>query len=100
MFSILAGVKLSEYIRRRRLTLAAFELSNFNVRIFDIAIKYGYNSPDSFARAFQEFHGITPSEARAYGQWLKAYTRMTFQLSANKEDTYEAKDKEDIYRKQ
>ncbi len=100
MFSILAGVKLSEYIRRRRLTLAAFELNNFNVRIFDIAIKYGYSSPDSFARAFQDFHGITPSEARRYGQWLKAYTRMTFRLSANKEDTYEAKDKEDIYRKQ
>lgn len=100
MFSILAGITLSEYIRRRRLTLAAFELNNFNVRILDIAIKYGYSSPDSFARAFRAFHGIMPSEARGYGQWLKAYTRMAFQLSANKEDTYEAKNKEDIYRKQ
>lgn len=100
MFSILAGITLSEYIRRRRLTLAAFELNNFNVRILDIAIKYGYSSPDSFARAFQAFHGIMPSEARGYGQLLKAYTRITFQLSANKEDTYEAKNKEDIYRKQ
>jgi AraC family transcriptional regulator len=100
MFSILAGVNLSEYIRRRRLTLAAFELNNSNLRVFDIAVKYGYDSPDSFTRAFQAFHGITPSEARRYGPWLKAYTRMTFQLSMYKENTYEAKDKEDINRKQ
>ena len=100
MFSILAGINLSDYIRRRRLTLAAFELNDFSVRVLDIAIKYGYSSPDSFARAFQAFHGITPSQARSYGQWLKAYSRMTFQLLANEEDTYEAKDKDDNNRKQ
>ncbi|MCY7765291.1 helix-turn-helix transcriptional regulator, partial [Bacillus inaquosorum] len=49
MFSFLAGISLSEYIRRRRLTLAAFELKDSNVKVIDIAIKYGYNSPDSFA---------------------------------------------------
>ncbi|OAS84016.1 MULTISPECIES: AraC family transcriptional regulator [Metabacillus] len=81
MFSFLAGVTLSEYIRRRRLTLAAFELSNSNLRIIDVAIKYGYSSPDSFTRAFQSLHGVTPSEARNKGQSLKAYPRMTFQLS-------------------
>jgi AraC family transcriptional regulator len=81
MFSFLAGITLSEYIRRRRLTLAAFELNNSSVRIIDIAIKYGYSSPDSFTRAFQNLHGITPSEARINGQSLKAYPRMTFQLS-------------------
>lgn len=81
MFSFLAGVTLSEYIRRRRLTLAAFELNNSNFRIIDIAIKYGYNSPDSFTRAFHSLHGITPSEARNNGQTIKAYPRMTFQLS-------------------
>lgn len=81
MFSFLAGVSLSEYIRRRRLTLAAFELNNSSTRIIDIAIKYGYNSPDSFTRAFQNLHGVTPSEARNNGKPLKAYTRMTFQLS-------------------
>lgn len=81
MFSFLAGVTLSEYIRRRRLTVAAFELNNSNIRIIDAAIKYGYNSPDSFTRAFQSLHGITPSEARNNGQSLKAYPRMTFQLS-------------------
>lgn len=47
----------------------------------DIAVKYGYNSPDSFTRAFQNFHGVTPSEARNNGQQLKAFPPMAFQLS-------------------
>ncbi|QDY83596.1 AraC family transcriptional regulator [Paenibacillus polymyxa] len=81
MFSLLAGVTLSEYIRRRRLTLAAFELKDNKLKVIDIAIKYGYNSPDSFTRAFQNLHGLTPSEARINGRSLKAYPRMTFQLS-------------------
>ncbi|MGE8207581.1 AraC family transcriptional regulator [Heyndrickxia sp. NPDC080065] len=81
MFSFLAGITLSEYIRRRRLSLAAFELHNSNKKIIDVAIKYGYNSPDSFTRAFQNLHGITPSVARNNGQQLKAYPLMTFQLS-------------------
>ncbi|MDF2548238.1 MAG: ydeE1 [Anaerosolibacter sp.] len=81
MFSFLAGITLSEYIRRRRLTLAAFELSNSDIKVIDLAMKYGYNSPDSFTRAFQSLHGVTPSEARNNGQSLKAYPPMTFQLS-------------------
>jgi AraC family transcriptional regulator len=81
LFSFLTGITLSEYIRRRRLTLAGFELRNRNVKVIDIALKYGYNSPDSFARAFQNLHGITPSEARNNGHSLKAYPRMTFHLS-------------------
>ena len=81
MFSFLAGITLSEYIRRRRLSLAAFELTNSHIKIIDLAIKYGYSSPDSFARAFHHLHGITPSEARINGQPLKAYPLMTFQLS-------------------
>ncbi len=81
MFSFLAGITLSEYIRRRRLTLAGFELINSDIRVIDAAIKYGYSSPDSFTRAFQNLHGITPSEARNYGKSLKAYPKMTFQLS-------------------
>ncbi|KAA0762257.1 AraC family transcriptional regulator [Bacillus sp. SH5-2] len=81
MFSFLAGISLSEYIRCRRLTLAAFELQNNNVKVIDVAIKYGYNSPDSFSRAFQNLHGITPSEARNSSRSLKAYSPMTFQLS-------------------
>ncbi|GEN36317.1 AraC family transcriptional regulator [Aneurinibacillus danicus] len=96
MFSFLAGISLSEYIRRRRLTLAAFELKDSNSKIIDIAMKYGYNSPDSFARAFQNLHGITPSEARNNGHSLKAYPRMTFQLSIKGENemNYRIEEKE------
>ncbi|MBD8498786.1 AraC family transcriptional regulator [Paenibacillus arenosi] len=81
MFSFLAGVTLSEYIRRRRLSLAAFDLTTSKVRIIDVAVKYGYSSADSFTRAFHSLHGKTPSEARQDGQFLKAYPPMTFQLS-------------------
>ncbi|AVP46270.1 AraC family transcriptional regulator [Bacillus cereus] len=96
MFSFLAGISLSEYIRCRRLTLAAFELKNSNVKVIDIAIKYGYNSPDSFARAFQNLHGITPSEARNSSRSLKAYSPMTFQLSiqGGNEMNYRIEEKE------
>ncbi|MFD0694632.1 GyrI-like domain-containing protein [Paenibacillus sp. GCM10027628] len=81
MFSFLAGVTLSEYIRRRRLTLAAFELNDSRSRIIDVAVKYGYSSADAFTRAFHSLHGVTPSEARNHGHSLRAYPRMTFQLS-------------------
>jgi AraC family transcriptional regulator len=96
MFSFLAGISLSEYIRRRRLTLAAFELADSNVKVIDIAMKYGYNSPDSFARAFQNLHGITPSEAKKNGHSLKSYPRMAFQLSikGGKEMNYRIVEKE------
>ncbi|MFD3257572.1 GyrI-like domain-containing protein [Paenibacillus lentus] len=96
MFSFLAGVPLSEYIRRRRLTAAAFELRDSRVKVIDIAIKYGYSSPDAFGRAFQSLHGITPSEARRDGHSLKAYPRMTFQLSikGGSEMNYRIEEKE------
>ncbi|TXR90238.1 AraC family transcriptional regulator [Bacillus sp. BF9-10] len=96
MFSFLAGISLSEYIRCRRLTLAAFELKNSDAKVIDVAIKYGYNSPDSFARAFQNLHGITPSEARNSNHSLKAYSPMTFQLSiqGGNEMNYRIEEKE------
>ncbi|MFD2330229.1 GyrI-like domain-containing protein [Cohnella sp. GCM10020058] len=81
MFASLAGVTLTEYVRRRRLTLAAFELIGSEARIIDIAVKYGYGTADSFARAFQAMHGLAPSEARRLGRPLKAYPRMTFRLT-------------------
>ncbi|QJC51526.1 helix-turn-helix domain-containing protein [Paenibacillus albicereus] len=81
MFSYLSGVPLAEYIRRRRLTLAGEELLERDVKVIDVALKYGYTSPDAFARAFQAQHGATPSGARAAGIQLKAYPRMTFHLS-------------------
>jgi AraC family transcriptional regulator len=96
MFSFLAGITLSEYIRRRRLTLAAFELKDNKMKVIDIAIKYGYNSPDSFTRAFQNLHGLTPSEAKKNGYSLKAYPQMTFQLSikGGKEMNYRIEEKQ------
>ncbi|MGO0059493.1 AraC family transcriptional regulator [Brevibacillus fluminis] len=81
MFSFLAGITLGEYVRRRRLTLAAFDLQHTGLRVIDIAVKYGYNSADSFARAFQQLHNVTPAMARTSGRPLKAYPPMTFQLA-------------------
>lgn len=81
MFSFLSGFTLSEYVRRRRLTLAALELHSSNIRIIDIAVKFGYDSPDAFTRAFQRLHGVTPTEARNTGVKLKAVPPMTFQLT-------------------
>ncbi|GED70377.1 putative HTH-type transcriptional regulator YdeE [Brevibacillus reuszeri] len=96
MFSFLSGIPLSEYIRRRRMTLAAFDLKNSKMRVIDVAIKYGYHSPDSFARAFQQLHGVTPTEARNDGHSLKAYPRMTFQLTikGGEEMNYRLEEKE------
>lgn len=81
MFSFLSGMPLNEYVRRRRLTQAAMELSESDVRIIDVALKYGYDSPDSFSRAFQSLHGATPTEARKRGTPLKMVPPMTFQLT-------------------
>ncbi|WP_150269066.1 AraC family transcriptional regulator [Paenibacillus tepidiphilus] len=81
MFPFITGVPLSEYIRHRRLTLAAFELQTTGAKVIDIAMKYGYQSPEAFARAFKNLHGMMPVSARDKGVTLKAYPRMSFQLS-------------------
>ena len=81
MFPFITGVTLSEYIRRRRLTLAAFELQTTNAKVIDVALKYGYESPEAFTRAFKNLHGVAPLSARDMGVSLKAYPRMTFQIS-------------------
>jgi len=81
MFSFLSGLPLGEYIRRRRLAQAALELQNSDIKVIDLAIQYGYDSPDSFSRAFHGLHGVTPTEARKRGTALKAVPPMTFQLT-------------------
>ena len=81
VFSILCGYTLGEYIRLRRLSLAGAELANGKERVIDIALKYGYDSPDSFAKAFQKFHGISPSRARADGNMLKSFSRLSIKIS-------------------
>jgi AraC family transcriptional regulator len=81
MFSFLSGMALNEYIRRRRLSEAAIELRHSRIKVIDLALKYGYDSPDSFSRAFRALHGIPPSQARMQGASLIAVPPMTFQLT-------------------
>lgn len=81
VFSILSGYTLGEYIRNRRLSLAGTELATGREKVIDIAAKYGYESPDAFAKAFQKFHGITPSQARGGGARLKNFSRLSFKIT-------------------
>lgn len=81
MFSYIADKPLSEYIRSRRLTLAAFDVINSSEKIIDIAMKYGYDSHDSFTRAFQKFHGVLPSKARSEVVDLKSCPKISFQIT-------------------
>ena len=64
VFSIFTGMTLSEYIRGRKLTEAAFELRSSDRRVIDVALQYGFGSPDSFSAAFKDFHGCTPPRSR------------------------------------
>lgn len=91
MFSYIAGVTLSEYIRRRRMSCAAFELLNSSIKILDLSMKYGYESPTSFSRAFLKIHNISPSNARKEGADLKAYSKLTFNFSIKGEEEMEYK---------
>lgn len=81
MFSFITSVPLSEYIRRRRLSLAAFELQTSDMKVIDVALKYGYESPEAFSRAFKKLHGVMPISARDKSITLKAYPKMTFSIS-------------------
>lgn len=81
MFSFITEVPLSEYIRRRRLTLAAFELQTSDIKVVDVALKYGYESPEAFSRAFKSLHGIVPVSARDSGVVLKAFPKMSLSIS-------------------
>lgn len=79
MFSMLCGFSLGDYIRMRRLTMAAEDLLRTGDKIIDIALKYGYDTPESFSRAFQRFHGITPTDARRGGT-IKPFFRLSVKL--------------------
>ena len=81
MFSYMANVSLAEYIRRRRMTKAAFDLQNTDDKVVDIALRYGYDSPTAFNRAFQSIHDATPSAARRQGVSLKAYQPISFKIT-------------------
>ncbi|MDF6020813.1 AraC family transcriptional regulator [Streptomyces sp. JH34] len=80
MFSALAGLPLSEYVRRRRLTVAGAEVLAGERTLLDIATRYGYGSGEAFARAFRAVHGVGPGEARRTGAALHSQQRMSFRL--------------------
>ncbi|HPF86750.1 MAG TPA: AraC family transcriptional regulator [Candidatus Limiplasma sp.] len=81
MFSYIAGVPLAEYIRRRRMTMAAFALQQSDVRVIDLALRFGYDSPTAFNRAFQSVHGMPPTAAKEAGVTLHTYPRISFHIS-------------------
>lgn len=81
IFGALCGMTLGEYIRSRRMTLAAQELSRTEEKVIDVALKYGYDSPDSFTKAFQRFHGVSPSKAREPGTKLRSFAPLHMKIS-------------------
>jgi len=81
IFVNITGISLSDYIRRRRLTEAAFDIKTSDCKVIDIAIKYGYESADAFNVAFKRLHGITPTMARLPDIMIKSYPRLSFTLS-------------------
>lgn len=81
IFGALCGVTVGEYIRRRRLTLAAEELAAGDIAVIDLAVKYGYDSRDSFTRAFTRFHGISPSAAKEKGAALRSFAPLRIKLT-------------------
>ena len=80
LFSYITGISLSEYIKRRRMTQAGFELQRTDAKVIDIALKYGYTSPTAFNRAFRSVHDITPNDEKRPAIRLTHTRRCTFQL--------------------
>lgn len=80
-FMILIDISVGEYLRRRRLTLAAQELSTTNCKIIELAYKYGYDTPESFSKSFRKQHGVTPSDARKGNGKLQSYNRLMIQVN-------------------
>lgn len=79
MFSLICGFTLGDYVRMRRLSLAAEELCQTSLKVIDIALKYGYESPESFSRAFIRYHKVTPTAARQ-GETVKSFSRLSVKL--------------------
>jgi AraC family transcriptional regulator len=77
----MAGMSISEYIRRRRLSQAVFDIQSGSEKIIDVALKYCYESPSTFTRAFKELHGTTPVSARKMSVSLKTYPPISFVLT-------------------
>lgn len=82
IFRVITGYAIGEYIRNRRLSLAGEEIINSKQSILDIALKYGYDTPESFTKAFTRFHGVSPSYVRKNGTGLKTFTRIILRVQA------------------
>jgi AraC family transcriptional regulator len=80
-FSQITGISLSEYVRRRKLTRAAYDILNSGEKLIDIGLKYGYQSPDAFRVAFKCLHGIAPVEVRKNNVSLTYYCRLRFTVN-------------------
>lgn len=95
-FAMLCGFTVSDYIRNRQLALAGVEVAATDGKIIDIAVKYGYNSPDSFTKAFARFHGCTPSAVRKDGAGIKSFAPVTvrFTLEGGYSMDYKIKEKD------
>nr|WP_064094439.1 AraC family transcriptional regulator [Rossellomorea aquimaris] len=96
LFHMVTGYTVADYIRKRRLTLAAQQLTNSHVKVIDVAMQFGYETPESFSKAFRKAHGISPSQVKEYGSPLKAFPRISFQiqLKGEKEMDYKIIEKE------
>lgn len=88
-FSMLCGYTVGEYVRMRRLSLAGEELLSSDAKVIDLAVKYGYDSPDSFTKAFTRFHGSTPTDVRRGGAMLKSFAPLHIKLTLDGGSTME-----------
>jgi len=82
LFLFATEITISEYVRRRRMTLAAEELLKSDIKVIDLALKFRYESPESFTRAYQSFHGYPPSATRKFGVYNK-YGKISMQIEIN-----------------
>ena|GEM_PF-814545 len=82
MFTFVTDITVMEYIRNRRMSVSAKELLDSDIKIVDLSFKYGYESPEAFTRAFQNFHGIPPTRVRKLG-FFTSYPKLTFQININ-----------------
>jgi AraC family transcriptional regulator len=79
-FSLLTGMTVGEYIRNRRLSLAGQYLVASDEKVINVALKYGYETPESFTKAFTRFHGVTPTHAKFEGSELKSFNRLLIKI--------------------
>lgn len=95
VFSYMNEMSFAEYVRNRKLTLAGYDLKSTNMRVVDISYKYGYDSPTSFTKAFNQFHGVSPKDARNEDVELRVFPKM--QVSTKQEYAWRLEKKEEMH---